>query len=960
MKLKKLLLALAAAFLLTGCMSNTNSASTDDNNQQQTPGKEDGGKEGEETKPDDPNGGEPGEEVDHGPITSAQWFAMFNYNNYLSFNSTQNIKQYDASGVLKTDALVKIADQKLQLSLTSGQQSMDYYVEVKEVDDIGLISGFQYVVNTNDEAYKIPFFKQSVSTYLSYAGVLLFPYDEFAYNSTLNQYECAQFEMQGVLFTNLVVKFTEAALLDSYSYSFATSGENATSGSGSCEFSNIGSTVITLPEVKEAQKIESIEHPQPTQGSTKDDDKDEILDILDHLNNYQVRCYSGAIYSDEESNNGRTINYQGSYVEEHILDVDGKNYKMTNINQSSDLYDADEYLKYEYGEEATKDQYMMYLSAGGHIGTDYHYYWGYDFDSDELTYYTEKNYETIVAYNQTDKQYIYYDLRSNGDVDSHYILDSELKNYSHNSKTELFINLIKYIVNNGEHDADKHSYTAEVNDKELFDLLPAAEYARSVTASFKNNVIDQIVFNFDKEVIEEEGGIDVSLFIQFSKIGEVRVTAPQVEMEPCEHLNYDYDALEDGHRKYCRNCRKYLGELESHDDDNEFHVCLDCFHRPEGGEKQYELPLFETDEYTCYGFTYRLDEYNNKVDVDAVVFVSKETGQEIYPSSVDDSQMVMTYSGDLYFPTAKALFRRWLSYDGVQIKADRCAKYYADRYLYYANIEGEVDETKTLIVDGVNFDRYALEHSLQPTRTMYNYRFYENHDAHEPTNTQIDSCHVKQEFECSVCHEIVYTQIVESHHYEYTQISRAEFLEHTHENGTYIEENALFFEATCSACHEKIWFYYHNGVLNPTHLYNDVYVTAYYVDENGNILTKDFRALIPHHYDDEGNCVYCGTHTEQFGELLIHYCQQDNYNYFYVTDLEGHELHLNVISSIEDSENNTRTLTYELLDDNDNVLATVIEVRDSIEGITISFSVTVGSGEPFSYTFPEMALPDNE
>ena len=686
------------------------------------------------------------------------------------------------------------------------------------------------------------------------------------------------------------------------------------------------------------------------------DPKDISLDLLDELETWTVQQVMSYSYTIDEQP------FTNVFSSKALIKLAGDN-----LQQDID---------YLVGQTGTNDALLAYYNESTH--QDPELTWD---QFKETTAYAgmkdyideEKGTFLMPQSQQKGTQYLMYDAtlkehyaitQMGALISSEYIIDTEWDDYyADEVDFSDYLEIIAGTIEQGVFNKNTNTYT----------MFIPAEYQAQMGGikAFKvvvdeNNVPTKLAFDQDADAIAASVAknesveaskvhvADVVYEFNISDINKTTITAPQVEIG-CKggvHPEYRYESREDGHRKYCADCYKYLADAEAHNFEGDDHLCFTCGSiEGESEDFVYDVKIAETEKYDLYAFRYYESSVTQrKYNISLMETKSKDSSN---PSSLSLNNRAFDGGYRLYWAnqdTAEKtgyLFQITLVSDWAPLKADKCYIERAYNIKYYGEVTFTVDGEDNVLIGTQTVAEWAAAQEA-PVKNYDGYDLYQDHDdSAEPEVTPIEgeSCKYLAQQTCPVCGEVIDGEIITEHSaISYVALTDEEKVAMTAKVSEFVGSMAsmilaycpadYWYWGTCEGCGEKnltcpVAYYIdeHNSA-------NGVQAVVFELDEEGEIVDYDMGAYarLPHVFDDQDTCEYCGVVAHGDGEIVILEADGADWGLAYADgslfDYGAYDYEVNIVDEDNTDDEYKAVYSFTLKGETD-VLFTVTETYDN-------------------------------
>ena len=678
----------------------------------------------------------------------------------------------------------------------------------------------------------------------------------------------------------------------------------------------------------QSSEVSSVPHSTSSNSSQESNSTEDILPdvptdlvpLAKAIKSFEKATNYSLVFA-EEGKGISSYNYGGS---EKMYEY---HYEYTSYSQT-DYYNQ-YWRNYRYGINTTSMIYSELLEMFG--VTDAYFRSNYQmilqgyFNPDSVDIDAQNN--TIVLHNddtQADPQYTYggYDIENeqhyvveSGEEPGTYIgdyLNSEYSpNEAHGIEETLLANIDKFSSNST-------NKTFECLDGEIF-----IDY-------FRGNAPSKVTISLDNK--GNLARLDATcayqnFFIIFKNIGGVSEfkDMPVVSRIGCEeHEFFMYEVAENGHRLCCSMCHKYMGEVEAHDDNNQYHVCKKC-HKITGLEPYDDADFIKdataTNKYDRYFLILYKSSDNKLFDLDGGYWNSEI--ERISLDSDDNSD----YKATAYFydQAASVFIANRVSEEPTFIFDDSCLQLITQDIYLYKNITVDGNGyNEPYTIGGKTLAEYVK--TVTPVKKVQAYFIFFQHSQEQiTTEAPLDGCKKAINHSCARCGELLNKDVMTDHNLSF-EIYTANQIKATFPNVNVDQlinnyNLSVFFKVECSKCHMLDYV----GISNS---YRDIDHTnryTYYYSFTDNKEYGYNQSPFGHIVDANGVCQICGAKKGQVGNISFWYYDYDeslNHNSLNI-EFENDE-HIDQSTMQMNIKGNVTTLTASLLDRNERVIGSVV------------------------------------
>ena len=520
---------------------------------------------------------------------------------------------------------------------------------------------------------------------------------------------------------------------------------------------------------------------------------------------------------------------------EYALEITSGGLWSINLSEYLDAYETTEAVL-----ESQKDS----------IESSTHREFALDHDGNKFTLTKESNPMFIgIGYDKTAKQGYTVTSKYNkpGEYMGTYLKDSDYSKNSFRPDTD-DLGDFEAFIEHGTFDAKTR--TLSLTAEEYPEAFEGSEYA-SASIKFKGNLPIEMKYTLNEECVKKEIPVieytgTAESVIKIENIGKTSYKLPEVQLgcKNNNHKAFQYDATEDGHRKYCTSCGKYVAEKEAHHHDAH-NYCSVC------------RGLYDVEDH-------EVEDFVSTSGDSFVIFKKAKNGDELFANGVNwhVPGITSTYqSGTSWyiFPNDGAVMKT--SSGAAEYFIDNnCSTIYTDTYTLYKGLTIVKGEDNKYTFDGHEeiADAIASKTPIEVTATNFSF----SHDSTEKHETAIDDCHTREYYICDRCGETTSDKIIAHHTSEKFEVVAEEDLPFT---PTY--EKDIYIKSECEHCHEVNYY----GVSSSnvySHATSNLYA-MHYDPETGDYIDYGTPIQVPHIFDEEGVCEICGAEKHEVGTLIF-------------------------------------------------------------------------------------------
>ena len=444
-------------------------------------------------------------------------------------------------------------------------------------------------------------------------------------------------------------------------------------------------------------------------------------------------------------------------------------------------------------------------------------------------------------YDKEAKQYYYVYKIGDGKLTSKYQLDSS----GSMDVTDGMFGDIGTLFNNIK-DGNYNKKTGVLSKTfETSYRLGSENYLKSIEVTIRDNYVTDMKCGIDVEASFNITSAEVKKAVvdyKFENINSASITYPDTKpVCKSSHKEFSYDHQENGHRKYCKECYKYLGELEEHHH-NDHNYCEVC-------EGLYDVEDYIPEEFEEHAF---------------VKIKKAKNGTELFAKGVDYSYpgMKIKYqdSTSWYVYPEEGMVLKYSNDYGDYFIENNCSKIVSYTYNLYKGLTIVLNESNEYTFNGETSIKTAVA-ELTPV-VISALGFTVSHYSTTKTEEVIDTCHTHVYYTCGRCGEITSDDIVTNHVSETFEVVKKSDLPFTPS-----VEREVYIKGSCEEC-DEVSYYGVDKSSTYDHDHYSMYVMQY-DPEDGDYIHYSTPINIPHIFDDDGVCEICGAEQHEVGPLVF-------------------------------------------------------------------------------------------